>query len=189
MSRTAVCAITVTAALLILAPPALAKQITSAKVCGASDCRDVEAHGLLVALPDSGDPTDPPRSPAGGWYRTTMTIEAEGDHERFAVDAFPRENLVRVLDDASGSYRWLEMTSDAARAYRKVTFGLEPLPISRLNGFQARPPAAASVPAPRGGFPWAWAAAVVSFGAAAAAYAMRRRRRGRFGHPGAAAAD
>ena len=132
MSRLAV--FVITAALLILAPQALAKHITGAKVCGASDCRDVQARGLLVALPDLGDPTDPPRSPAGGWYRTTMTV-------------------------------------------------------SRLDGFEARPPAAAPDPAPGGDFPWAWVAAVVSFGAAAAAYAMRRRRGGRFGHPGTAAAD
>ena len=187
MSRIAV--FVITAALLILAPQAFAKQITGAKVCGASDCRDIEARGLLVALPDSGDFTDPPPSPAGGWYRTTMTIDAEGHHERFAVDAFPRENLVRVRDDSTGSYRWLEMTSDAARAYRKITFGLQPRPVSRLPGFEARPPAAAPDPAPGGDFPWAWVAAVVSFGAAAAAYAMRRRRGGRFGHPGTAAAD
>ena len=94
MSRLAV--FVITAALLILAPQALAKHITGAKVCGASDCRDVQARGLLVALPDSGDPTNPPRSPAGGWYRTTITINAEGNRESFAVDAFPRENLVRT---------------------------------------------------------------------------------------------
>jgi hypothetical protein len=187
MSRIAVLAIT--AALLILAPQALAKEITGAKVCGASDCRDVEAPGLLLALPDTGDPTDPPRNPGGGWYRTTVTMDAEGHRESFAVDAFPRQNLVRVRDDTTATYRWLPMTSDAARAYRKITFGLDPRPISRLTGFEARPPAAAPDPAPGGGFPWAWVAAAVSFGAAAAAFAMRRHRGGRFGHPGAATAD
>jgi hypothetical protein len=187
MSRIAVFVITV--ALLILAPGASAKQVTGAKVCGASDCRDVEARGLLFALPDTGDPTDPPRNPAGGWYRTTITMDAEGNHESFSVDAFPGENLVRVRDDSTGSYSWLPMTSDAARAYRKVTFGLDPRPISRLNDFEARPPAATPQPAPEGGFPWAWVAAVVAFGAAAAAFAVRRRRGGRFGHPGTAAAE
>jgi hypothetical protein len=186
MSRIVVVALT---ALLILAPGALAKQITGAKVCGASDCRDVQARGLLFALPDTGDPTNPPPSPAGGWYRTAITINAEGNRESFAVDAFPRANLVRVRDDSTRSYSWLQMTPDSARAYRKVTFGLDPRPLSHLTGFHVRPAVAAPQPAPGGGFPWAWVAAAASFAAAAAAFAVRRRRGGRFGRPGTATAD
>jgi hypothetical protein len=192
MPRLALIAATATVACLTLVAPATAKKVTSARVCGVSDCRDVDDGGLLAALPQGGDPTDPPSHPSGGWYRATMTIDAEGHHETFSVAAFPRESLVRWRDGANSGYVWTAMTADSARAYNKITFGLDPLPLSRLPGFHPGPAAPATAdPVPvDDGFPWAWALAVVSFGAAGAAFLYRRlRRRGGFGRPGAPATE
>jgi hypothetical protein len=165
-------------ACLVAATPAEAKKITAARVCGASECRETTAHGLLMALPDSGDPTDPPKHPVGGWYRTTITIQTEGDgaHETFAVAAFPSARYVRTLDPGQ-PVAWMPMTSDAARAYRKMTFRLEPRPLSSLPGFRAGNGPAVAEPAPSGdAFPWALVGALAALGAGGIAFLMLRRR-------------
>jgi hypothetical protein len=181
MPRTAFAAAVATLACLAVAVPASAKQITAARVCGASDCREITDHAVLVALPDTGAPTDPPSHPAGGWYRTTITIDGEGDgegpHETFAVAAFPRAGYVRVQESAH-NWSWMPMTGDSAGAYRTITRDLAPRPLSRLSGFEPGPGPAAVAPADVGGeFPWAWVvAAALSLGAAGALLLVRRRR-------------
>lgn len=175
MSRIALLAIT--AALLILAPQAAAKAITNAKVCGAGECRDVKDRTLLFAMPDSGDPTQPPRNPSGGWYRTTFEIDAEGHHERFTVAAIPGAGYVRASDQSTGRYIWMPMTDDAADAYRQVVRGLEPRPLSSLRGLDQGTVAPAPAPDPAGGFPWGWIAGALGATVLAAAGLVARRRR------------
>jgi hypothetical protein len=178
MKRSALTALLATVVGLTLVAPAEAKRISGARVCGVSDCREIKNDTLLAALPDSGSPTDPPKHPSGGWYRTTITVEGEDGHEHdtFAVAAFPRARYVRTLESGQ-PVSWMPMTADAAHAYWKVTSGLAPRPLSSLPGFRpGRGPAVAD-PAPTGDpFPWAWVAAVVSFGAAGAAFLYTQRR-------------
>jgi hypothetical protein len=188
MSRIA--AFAITAALLILAPQAAAKAITNATVCGASECRDVEDRALLFTMPDTGDPTEPPRNPSGGWYRTQFEIDAEGHHETFKVAAVPGAGYVRASDQSTGRYVWMPMTDDAADAYRQVVRGLEPLPVSSLRGLNRRTVAPASAPDPAGGFPWEWVAGALGATALAGGglVTWRRRREAAPTRPGPQAA-
>jgi hypothetical protein len=111
-------AFAVTVATLALAAPAAAKEVAAAKVCGASECRDVEERKLLAVLPSGGDPTNPPSHPSGGWYRVTITIRGEGAFDRFTVAALPDAGYLRAYDEGAGRYTWMPMIDDAARAYR-----------------------------------------------------------------------
>jgi hypothetical protein len=178
MPRAATTAALATIAVLALAVPAEAKKVTSARVCGASECREITEHRLLVALPDTGEPTDPPSHPSGGWFLTTIRIDAEGAHERFAVAAFPTAGYVRVRA-SEHYYNWMPMTSDSSAAYAEITRELEPRPLSSLPGFKPGPGPASVGPvaSPGGDFPWVWISAVAASLVAAAGILLIRRRR------------
>jgi len=115
---------------------ALAKEPVKAKVCGASDCRETKDRGALMALTEGGPPRIPP-SRGAAWYRVTMTIKIDrGRRETFPIAIVPSAGLIRGGDAAEG-YTWMTVSSAAAREYRRMTGGLEPLAASTLEGVGA----------------------------------------------------
>ena len=83
-------------------PPALeATEISSAKVCGAGECREVSDPEAATALAVGPAPrgTD---APARGlpWYKSTLTIRAEerrrGGPRPVSVTVVPSAGLMRV---------------------------------------------------------------------------------------------
>src|SRR5215213_12007849 len=89
-----------------------ATEISSAKVCGASECRelsDPEATALAVGPTPRG--TD---APVRGlpWYKNTLTIPAEGggevDRVSVSVTVVPSAGLMRVGD---GVVVWVTLPS------------------------------------------------------------------------------
>jgi hypothetical protein len=199
MARLPLIAIPIVA--LALASPAAAKEVAAAKVCGASDCREVKDPRLLAWLPSGGDPTDPPKHPSGGWYRVHIEIRGEGAFDRFTLAAVPGARFLRGYDDTQGRFNWMPMTAGAARVYRRVVRGLEPLPVSSLRGLDQKTPRPQvrvdevvlppAEPAPSGGFPWGWVGAglgATALGGAGLATWRRRRNRGALGGAGAQAA-
>jgi hypothetical protein len=116
-------------------PPGLAAtEISSAKVCGASECREVSDPEAASALAVGPRPrgTDAPER-ALPWYKSTLTIRAEGSGEvdRVSVAVVPSAGLMRWED---GGTVWVILPSESKEAYAKLTAGLSPRPARTLPG-------------------------------------------------------
>jgi hypothetical protein len=107
-----------------------ATEISSAKVCGASECREVSDPEAATALAVGPTPrgTD---APVRGlpWYKSTLTIPAEerGEVDRVSVTVVPSAGLMRVGDGF-----WVTLPSESKEAYTKLTAGLTPRPARTL---------------------------------------------------------
>jgi hypothetical protein len=118
---------------LFLAGEAAAKEVIAAKVCGASDCRDVRDKKSLLALHEGGPPTDPPDK-ASPFFRAELTVKGEGnDRFNFEVVLAPRLGLVRG-DNGDGTFAWMPVSDTAIIQFRRMTRGLEPIAAARLHG-------------------------------------------------------
>ena len=110
-----------------------ATEISSAKVCGASECREVSDPEAATALAVGPTPrgTD---APVRGlpWYKSTLTIPAEGggevDRVSVSVTVVPSAGLMRVGEDGV----WVTLPSESKEAYTKLTAGLTPRPARTL---------------------------------------------------------
>src|SRR5215203_6677642 len=115
-------------------PPGLtATEISSAKVCGAGECREVSDPEAATALAVGARPrgTD---APVRGlpWYKSTLTIRAEdgGDvfTDRISATVVPSAGLMRAED----GFTWVTLPSESKEAYTKLTAGLTPRPARTL---------------------------------------------------------
>ena len=124
-----------------------ATEISSAKVCGASECREVSDPEAATAL--AVGPRPRPRgtdAPERGlpWYKSTLTIRAEDGGEvftdRVSVTVVPSAGLMRWED----GFTWVTLPSESEEAYAKLTAGLTPRPARTLPsvGEDAKLPAA-----------------------------------------------
>ena len=109
-----------------------ATEISSAKVCGASECRelsDPEAATALAVGPRARGTDAPVRGLP--WYKSTLTIRAEdgGELYRVSVKVVPSAGLMRVGD---GDGPWVTLPSQSKKAYAKLTAGLTPRPARTL---------------------------------------------------------
>ena len=111
-----------------------ATEISSAKVCGASECREVSDPEAATALAVGPTPrgTDAPERGLP-WYKSTLTIRAEerGEVDRVSVTVVPSAGLMRVGD---GVVVWVTLPSESKEAYAKLTAGLTPRPARTLPG-------------------------------------------------------
>ena len=114
-------------------PPGLtAKEISSAKVCGAGECREVSDPEAATALAVGPRPrgTDAPERGLP-WYKSTLTIRAEdGGEVRVSVIVVPSAGLMRWEDGVT----WVTLPSESKEAYAKLTAGLTPRPARTLPG-------------------------------------------------------
>jgi hypothetical protein len=149
-------------------PPGLeATEISSAKVCGAGECREVSDPEAATALAVGGrGPVygRPPPERGLPWYTGTLTIRAEDGGETFtdhSVIVVPSAGLMR-WDDGS---IWVTLPSESKKAYAKLTAGLTPRPARTLPGIgeDAKPvarvdevvePPSAATPASDGSNGW-----------------------------------
>jgi hypothetical protein len=112
-----------------------ATEISSAKVCGASECRELSDPEAATALAVGPRPrgTD---APVRGlpWYKSTLTIPAEGggevDRVSVSVTVVPSAGLMRVGPD--GLSVWVTLPSESKKAYAKLTAELTPRPARTL---------------------------------------------------------
>ena len=114
-------------------PPGLtAKEISSAKVCGVGECREVSDPEAATALAVGPRPrgTDAPERGLP-WYKSTLTIPAEdGGEVRVSVIVVPSAGLMRWEDGVT----WVTLPSESKEAYAKLTAGLTPRPARTLPG-------------------------------------------------------
>jgi hypothetical protein len=170
------CAAAAVAAL--LPATAQAKELTSARACGADDCRTISSAAALRGM-DDGTPTAAPHGGAP-FYRVRMTIGVDGHEEfRYTLAYVPSGGLLRVKRDTVG-YDWMTATPAGRRAFDSLVRGLEPLPAAGLRGLAPAPvapepaaPAAPAVPDP-GGPPWVLLLAGGALALAVLALALRR---------------
>src|SRR5215213_1498508 len=97
-------------------PPGLtATKISSAKVCGASECREVSDPEAATALAVGPRPrgTDAPERGLP-WYKSTYTLRAEDGGDRVSVTVVPSAGLMRWEDGMS----WVTPPSEDASAAR-----------------------------------------------------------------------
>jgi hypothetical protein len=119
-----------------LAAQAMAKEVVSAKVCGASDCREIKDERSLMALQEGGPPTDPPKG-ASAFYRAELTVTGDGeDRFKFDVVLVPRAGLLRGTND-DGTFTWMPVSDAAVAQFRRMTRGLEPIAAGKLDGLGA----------------------------------------------------
>ena len=148
-------------------PPGLeATEISSAKVCGAGECREVSDPEAATALAVGPRPrvTDAPERGLP-WYKSTLTIRAEdGGTDRVSVIVVPSAGLMRWED----GFTWVTLPSESKEAYAKLTAGLTPrpartlpsvgedakLPVARVDEVVEPPSAATPAPASDGSNVW-----------------------------------
>ena len=115
---------------LTLAMPAHAKEVISAKVCGAARCATSRDRDLIAALAEGGDPVDPPET-VSPFFRVRLEIGEESGRvmERFWTHFVPRGELVRGSDGT-----WMPATRAYTSALKKVVDpDMEAYPASRLS--------------------------------------------------------
>jgi len=121
-------------------PPALtATKISSAKVCGAGECREVSDPKAATALAVGPFPrfTDGPKRGLP-WYKSTLKIRAEdGGKVRVSVIVVPSAGLMFSRDKSV----WVTLPSESKAAYAKLTAGLTPRPARTLPGVGGQLPA------------------------------------------------
>ena len=138
-------------------PPGLtATEISSAKVCGAVECREVSDPEAATALAVGPRPRGRDAPERGlPWYKGTLTIPAEdGGEVRASVIVVPSAGLLGLP-----GWAWVTLPSESKEAYAKLTAGLTPRPARTLPGVgeDAKPvvrvdevvePPSAATPAP-----------------------------------------
>ena len=139
-------------------PPVLtATEISSATVCGASECREVSDPEAATALATGPTPqgTEAPKRGLP-WYKSTYTLRAEDGGDRVSVTVVPSAGLMRWEDGMS----WVTLPSESKEAYAKLTAGLTPrpartlLPVARVDEVVEPPSAATPAPASDGSNVW-----------------------------------
>ena len=114
---------------LVLAAPAQAKEVLSAKVCGENGCVTSRDRGLIAGLADGGDPVDPP-TPAAPFFHVRLTIGDEKGKvmDRFWTHFMPKGEMIRGSDG-----NWMPATDAYTGALKKVVNpSMAAYPASRL---------------------------------------------------------
>ena len=125
--------------LLILLPaaPVEAKEILSAKVCGANGCATSRDRDLIAALAEGGDPVDPPKA-AAPYFRVRLSVGDESAKvmERFWTHFMPKGELIRGSDGT-----WMPATAAYTNALKKVVDpSMEAYPAAGLKKLLAGDP-------------------------------------------------
>ena len=173
-------------------PPGLtATEISSAKVCGASECRELSDPQAATALA-TGPTPDGTDAPERGlpWYTSTYTFRAEERGEvftgRVSVIVVPSAGLMQWEDGMS----WVTLPSESEEAYAKLTAGLTPrpartlpgvgedaLPVARVDEVVEAPSAATPTPSSDGSNVWIVALGGGVLAALMAGLLLRNRHR------------
>lgn len=170
-------------AALWLAGPAPAKEVSTAKVCGADACTEVDDRAALRGFAEGGEPTDGPGQ-ALPFYRVRLGVgDGRRVHDRFTVVYVPKASLIRGEDGT-----WMPVGRAFWRSFRSAIPPGRPFPPSQLDGAGAVVPVATPVvdavysfggDEPGGsGSGWLLAALLALLALAALAAALTALRRG-----------
>ena len=118
-----------------------ATKISSAKICGASECREVSDPKAATALAVGPRPQGADAPERGlPWYKSTLTIRIRPEDggevftDRVPVTVVPSAGLMRWEETPSPAQgTWWTLPSEAKAAYAKLTAGLTPRPATTLS--------------------------------------------------------
>jgi hypothetical protein len=177
---------------LTVAAPAEAKEVMSAKVCGANGCETSRDRALIAGLAERGDPVDPPKA-AAPFFRVRLTIGEENGKvmDRFWTHFMPKGELIRgsdgtwmpVGDAYTGALKKIvnpSMEAYPAAGLAKLLAGDRPVPAYQAQVSSVVEPPQPPPAADGGGITTATIGLVVAGALAAAALVLltvRRRRR------------
>ena len=177
---------------LMVAAPAEAKEVLSAKVCGANGCETSRDRALIAGLAEGGDPVDPPKA-AAPFFRVRLTIGEENGKvmDRFWTHFMPKGELIRGSDgtwapagDAyTGALKKIvnpSMEAYPASGLAKLLAGDRPVPTHQAQVSSVVEPPQPPPAADGGGITAATLGLVVAVALVVAALvllAVRRRRR------------
>jgi hypothetical protein len=177
---------------LTVAAPAEAKEVLSAKVCGANGCETSRDRALIAGLAEGGDPVDPPKA-AAPFFRVRLTIGEENGKvmDRFWTHFMPKGELIRGSDGtwmpAGEAYTGAlkKIVNPSMEAYpaswlAKLLAGDQPVPTYQAQVSSVVEPPQPPPAADGGGITAATIGLVVAGALAVAALvllAVRRRRR------------
>ena len=171
-------------AVLALAAPAAAKEITQAQICGDSGCTTISDRETLRSLPHGGEATAEPPA-AAEFYTLAFTFEAAREQHQFRMYYVPSANLLAANGQTPAALAWFTVDGEALDAIRAAVDGLEPFPaLERGWPAEIKSPArlrTAGRAAEEDGapfLPWiALAAGAVAFAALGGLTIVLRRRR------------
>ena len=168
---------------LLLVPAARADaKFSSARVCGPSDCREVDLDGGAHALAHRGS-----RLPRGApahveASRGVPLVPGDAGHQATRATR-SRSRFCRPPDTSTCPPRrrgrgegWAKLDQHATDVYRRVTTGLEPFPASRLIALGAEDPGSRDASGDAGLPAWTWIA-IAAAAAVPAFLTLRRLRR------------
>ena len=139
LAAAAVLSLLVPASAVSYPPGLMATEVSSAKVCGAGECREVSDPKAATALAVGPFPRfrDAPKRGLP-WYKSTLKIRAEdGGKVRVSVIVVPSAGLMFSRDKSV----WVTLPSESKAAYAKLTAGLTPRPARTLPGVGGQLPA------------------------------------------------
>ena len=114
------------AALLVLAAPAAAKEVTRADICGASGCKAITDRDELRSLPTGGEKTAP-APPTAEYYTVTFSIE-HGDRRDLLTRYYVPGSSLLAANLEFPQLTWFPVSGAAADAIRDAVDGIEPFP-------------------------------------------------------------
>jgi hypothetical protein len=134
--KTAASLVAAALAFAVVAGSAAAKEIKSAKVCGASECVTVTDREKANSLLASDAPGSPP--PAAGFYTVEVTVDAEGEVATWTFYYVPSARMARAAYEPGGEagpsvHAWGNVSPEAAAIFREIVRGLEPFPKPHLS--------------------------------------------------------
>jgi hypothetical protein len=181
----------VTVAALVLAAAAEAKEVSAAKVCGASGCLTTEDEDQLRGIPLGGDaPVEPP--PTGEFYWIDVTVDEGRQDHHFGFYYVPAARRIGGNGEYPGSLSWFPVYDSPV--LDELVKGIEPFPAleswpTAVKSPGQLPVATEATDEGRSWLPWAiLAAAIVAAGAVVAVIAAVRRREPEAGARGATTA-
>jgi hypothetical protein len=142
--RRAVIAAAVLAAVLAAAPAAVAKEITSARICGADGCVTTRDDTVLQGLMQGGPPSDPPAHPSGAIRVRARVTEPGGEVIAGIVSWWVPGTRLLAAEDGS----WIALPADVVRVLAKVADHLRPYGPDRLGARFVGTSSHAAPPAP-----------------------------------------
>jgi hypothetical protein len=112
----------------LLAAPAAAKELHSAKICGKSKCTVVRDKDDIRGFAFTALGADEP--PSGPFFTVELSVRAGADEvDSWTLDYMPDPGLIRVPDEF-GDDAWWALGTGAAQRLRALTADVEPFPAS-----------------------------------------------------------
>jgi hypothetical protein len=122
-----VASLALSAAALVVAAAASAKELKSPQVCGLDEtCAPMRDRGAVESITNFSSPSKPP--PTAPYYRLDFVYESPDgrDHNAFSHLFVPSRNLIAAGGEVEGTIVWFAVTGDGLALIRRSMTNLNP---------------------------------------------------------------